>query len=156
MVLFTAFIFIITSLVIYVWIKKSNRIDFLSDKGDLNEPLNPEIKYTKNIMIRVPKMFQSFLYNDTCTKNATDTYLPKLFDDNIIEKSHETSPVPYKFTSTRDPGFFVYSDKHTQSNVFKIEEKNINNSVYDSNMGDTIYYTPKNSTNEEYYGDNMV
>jgi hypothetical protein len=142
---FTAFLFIITGVVIYVWYKKE-KISVLSDNGDLNKPLNPDIS-RKKIVISGPKMFHSFLKNEK-VKRSTDTYLPEFLKDSIIEHT-ESSPVPDKLTNDGAPGFFVYKEQDNSSyNNFPTSEQVITTeSVFSESavLKQSEYYTPQSS-----------
>lgn len=153
---FVTFLFIVFGVVVYVWFKNKEKVNVLSDNGDLNEPLNPDIH--KKIVIPIPKMFHPFLQNKT-VKQTTDIYLPDFLKDSFIEQ--ETSPLPDKFTATGAPGYYVYTTESSNDSENRIQESSnveINaESIYLSKMCDTVYHTPSSSFEDNTDNtDNMV
>ena len=114
---FTAFLFIVSAAVVYVWYKNKEKLSASSNKGDLNEPLNPDIVTTSSSyrryfprQIPIPKMFGSLLENNTVkqSKENLDSYLPNFLvkDDTV---AIEQTPVPERFANTGAAGYYVYN-----------------------------------------------
>lgn len=152
---FTVILFIITTAIFYVWLKRKKYESTLIGDVDLEEPLigsNNNASNISNILYS--------LFNKGEVKRTTDTFLPNFLEENNTDFYTESSPVPYKFTETGNAGFFVYKEDNLKSsenidNQEKLCHKiDITSSL--NSLRSTKYYSPSNSfideeSNKDYY-----
>lgn len=107
MIIFTSVLFVTISLIFYTWLRNKHHIAMYRVQGDLEEPLNGSQDKEMSIL----DIFGYFFRNENLHQ-AEDTYLPDFLEDNQIDITVESSPVPPKFTGTTDVGFFVYKEEN--------------------------------------------